>query len=246
MAGYRIDAQDLTYTRLNQLLRAAVAAGEREIEIDHVLGQRFIADGLKGDVRITIHGVPGGDLGMFMSGPTCIVHGNAEHAPGNTMDAGMIVIHGSAGDAVAHSMRGGKVFVRGDIGYRGGIHMKEYDTKKPILVVGGSARAFLGEYMAGGLIIILGLGGRPAVAERGIGSGIHGGEIFLRGDLPAHLLGVGATMKPAGEKELGRIAPCIREFSGHFGMDAGPLLTGEYVRISPASSRPFANKYTWE
>ncbi|HVP25110.1 MAG TPA: hypothetical protein VMS81_03935, partial [Methanomicrobiales archaeon] len=131
--GYRIDARDLTYTRLNQLLRAAVAAGKKEIEIDHVLGQRFIADGLKGDVLITINGVPGGDLGMFMSGPTCIVHGNAEHAPGNTMDAGLIVIHGSAGDAVAHSMRGGKVYVRDDIGYRGGIHMKEYDTKRPIL-----------------------------------------------------------------------------------------------------------------
>jgi glutamate synthase domain-containing protein 3 len=242
----RIDAQDLDYTRLNQLLRAAVAAGEREIEVDHILGQRFIADGLKGGVTITLHGVAGGDLGMFMSGPTCILHGNAEHAPGNTMDAGMIVIHGSAGDAVAHSMRGGKIFVRDDIGYRGGIHMKEYDTKRPILVVGGSSRAFLGEYMAGGLIIVLGLRGIPAVAERGIGSGIHGGEIFIRGEVPPHLLGVGAIMKPAGGKDLERIAPCIREYARHFGRDPEPLLAEDYARISPASSRPFANKYTWE
>jgi len=242
----RIDARDLDYTRLNQLLRAAVAAGEKEIEVEHVLGQRFIADGLKGEVTITLHGVAGADLGMFMSGPTCILHGNAEHAPGNTMDAGMIVVHGSAGDAVAHSMRGGKIFVRDDIGYRGGIHMKEYDTKKPILVVGGSSRAFLGEYMAGGLILVLGLRGAPAVAERGIGSGIHGGEIFIRGEVPPHLLGVGATMKPAGEKDLERIAPCIREYGQHFGKDPAPLLAGDYTRISPASSRPFADKYTWE
>jgi glutamate synthase domain-containing protein 3 len=223
-----------------------VAAGEKEIEVDHVLGQRFIADGLKGEVTITIRGVPGGDLGMFMSGPTCIVHGNAEHAPGNTMDAGLIIIHGSAGDAVAHSMRGGKVFVRGDIGYRGGIHMKEYTSKRPILVVGGSARAFLGEYMAGGLIIVLGLDGRPAVTERGIGSGIHGGEIYVREDFPDHFLGVGATKKPAEAPERERIAPYIREFAGYFGMDAGELVSGEYVRISPASTRPFADKYTWE
>jgi glutamate synthase domain-containing protein 3 len=242
----RIDARDLDYTRLNQLIRAAVAGGEKEIEVEHVLGQRFIADGLKGDVTITLHGVAGGDLGMFMSGPTCILRGNAEHAPGNTMDAGMIVIHGSAGDAVAHSMRGGKIFVRDNIGYRGGIHMKEYDTKRPILVVGGSSRAFLGEYMAGGLILVLGLRGTPAVAERGIGSGIHGGEIFIRGEIPAHLLGVGATMKPAGGKDLERIAPCIHEYARHFGMDPAPLLAEDYVRISPASSRPFANKYTWE
>jgi glutamate synthase domain-containing protein 3 len=246
MAVHRIDAADLTYTQLNQLIRAAVAAGVREIEIDHVLGQRFIADGLKGDVRITIYGVPGGDLGMFMSGPTCIVHGNAEHAPGNTMDAGMIVIHGSAGDAVAHSMRGGKVFVRDDIGYRGGIHMKEYKAKRPCLVVGGSARAFLGEYMAGGLIIVLGLGGGPAVTERGIGSGIHGGEIFIRGEVPSHLLGVGAKISPAGREEKERMTPLIREFAGFFGRDGESLLSEEYVRIAPSSSRPFANKYVWE
>jgi glutamate synthase domain-containing protein 3 len=243
---YRIDASDLPYTRLNQLIRAAVSAGKREIEIEHVLGQRFIADGLKGEVLITIHGVPGGDLGMFMSGPTCIVHGNAEHAPGNTMDAGKIVIHGSAGDAVAHSMRGGKVFVRDDIGYRGGIHMKEYRSKRPVLVVGGSARAFLGEYMAGGLIIVLGGNGGPAVSERGIGSGIHGGEIFIRGEVTAHLLGVGAKASPAGGPEKERIAPVLREFAGHFGMDPAALLSGDFVRIAPSSNRPFADKYVWE
>ena len=83
---------------------------------------------------------------MLMRGPTLVVHGNADHAPGNTMDGGTIVVHGSAGDAVAHSMRGGKVFVRDDIGYRGGIHMKEYEEKRPCLVVGGNARTYLGEY----------------------------------------------------------------------------------------------------
>jgi glutamate synthase domain-containing protein 3 len=178
MAKVSIDARAMHYTPLNQVIRQAVAAGATEIEIDHVMGQRFIADGLRGDVTITIHGVPGGDLGMFMSGPTCIVHGNCEHAPGNTMDAGKIIIHGSAGDAVAHSMRGGKVFVRDDIGYRGGIHMKQYLEKRPILVIGGSARAFLGEYMSGGLILILGRkSGRPET-DRGLGSGIHGGKII--------------------------------------------------------------------
>ena len=99
---------------------------------------------------------------MFMSGPTIIVHGNADHAPGNTMDKGKIIIHGSAGDAVAHSMRGGRVYVRDNIGYRGGIHMKQYTDKRPILVVGGAARAFLGEYMAGGLLIVLGLNRHPS------------------------------------------------------------------------------------
>lgn len=243
----RIDARDIHYTQLNQMIRKAVADGATEIVIDNVLGQRFIADGLRGDnVTITINGVPGGDLGMFMSGPTLIVHGNADHAPGNTMDTGTIVIHGSAGDAVAHSMRGGKVYVRDDIGYRGGIHMKQYLEKRPVLVVGGSARAFLGEYMAGGLLIVLGLCGTPPLSERGVGSGIHGGEIYVRGKVDETVLGVGARQKPATDEERHAIAPVIQDFAERFSLEAGPLLASDYIRITPASARPFANKYTWE
>ena len=54
-------------------------------------------------------------------------------------------------------MRGGEIFVNGNAGYRAGIHMKAYREKKPILVIGGRTGSFLGEYQAGGLIIVLGL-----------------------------------------------------------------------------------------
>jgi glutamate synthase domain-containing protein 3 len=247
MAGtVRIDAQKMHYTPLNQAIRSAVASGAEEIILDHVMGQRFIADGLRGEVRIIINGVPGGDLGMFMSGPTCIIHGNCEHAPGNTMDAGKIIIHGSAGDAVAHSMRGGMIFVRDNIGYRGGIHMKQYQDKRPILVVGGSTRAFLGEYMAGGLILVLGKESDRPEIDRGIGSGIHGGRIVIRGGLDASVLGVGAKLSELPETEISEIAPLIREYSEHFGTDAEHFLGDQYVTVTPASSRPFASKYTWE
>jgi glutamate synthase domain-containing protein 3 len=242
-----IDAKRLHYTPLNQQIRAAIAAGTKEIIIDNVLGQRFIGNGIRGDdVTLIINGVPGGDLAMFMSGPTIIVHGNADHAPGNTMDNGRIVVHGSAGDAVAHSMRGGRVYVRDNIGYRGGIHMKQYTNKRPILIVGGAARAFLGEYMAGGLLIVLGLTGIPPLEERGVGSGIHGGEIFIRGPVDSHNLGVGAKQTPATDEEKAKITPYIEDFARVFGFDAKVLISSGYTRISPASARPFANKYTWE
>src|SRR5512137_1146972 len=220
MHTVRIDAKNLHYTPLNQQIRAAVAGGTKEIIIDNVLGQRFIGDGLRGDdVTITVNGVPGGDLAMFMSGPTIIVKGNADHAPGNTMDKGKVIIHGSAGDAVAHSMRGGRVYVRDNIGYRGGIHMKQYLEKRPILVVGGTARAFLGEYMAGGLLIVLGLNSIAPVSERGIGSGIHGGEIIIRGRVDEKNLGVGAKQQPLAEERKDIIRPVIDDFARSFGID---------------------------
>ena len=247
MKAIRIDAKDLHYTPLNQKIRAAVASGAKEIVIDNVLGQRFIGDGLRGDdVTITVNGVPGGDLAMFMSGPTIIVNGNADHAPGNTMDKGKVIIHGSAGDAVAHSMRGGRVYIRDNIGYRGGIHMKQYMEKRPILVVGGATRAFLGEYMAGGLLIVLGLTGIPPIEEQGIGSGIHGGEIFVRGKVDDIYLGVGARQMLITEEQKSMIRPIIEDFAKTFGIDAKPILASEYTRIAATSARPFANKYTWE
>ncbi|MEN6610579.1 MAG: hypothetical protein ABFC24_07045 [Methanoregulaceae archaeon] len=247
MQKVTIDADMMHYTPLNQKIRKAVADGATEIVLDNVLGQRFIADGLKGNVTITVNGVAGGDLCMFMSGPTCIVNGNADHAPGNTMDAGLLVIRGSAGDATAHSMRGGRVYVRDTIGYRGGIHMKQYNEKRPILIVGSTARAFLGEYMAGGLLIVLGIGiPGQVMTERGIGSGIHGGEIFIRGPVDPRYLGVGAKAEPAQQADKDRIAPFIRDFAEKFGIDPAPLLAADYTRIVPASARPFANKYCWE
>ncbi|WP_135606494.1 hypothetical protein [Methanococcoides sp. NM1] len=247
MKKAEIDAKGMHYTPLNKMIREAVKNGAKEIVVDNVLGQRFIADGLKGDVTIRINGVAGGDLGMFMNGPTCIVNGNCDHAPGNTMDGGTIVIHGSAGDAVAHSMRGGKLFVEKNIGYRGGIHMKQYEEdRRPVLVVGGSSHAFLGEYMAGGLILVLGIGQENPVMDRGIGSGIHGGMIVIRGEVKDELLGVGARKMEFGEKELEMITPYVEEFCKHFDTDPSGLLDTNYTCIVPASTRPFAGKYTWE
>ena len=240
-----IDAAGMHYTPLNRLIRQAVADGADEIVIDHVLGQRFIGNGLRGTATLIVRGVAGGDLCMFMSGPTCIIHGNADHAPGNTMDCGTVIIHGSAGDAVAHSMRGGRVFVRDDIGYRGGIHMKQYEKKRPVLIVGGRTQDYLGEYMAGGTIIVLGLGHERPVG-RGIGSGIHGGEIIVHGDVDEQSLGVGATKLPLADEDRARVAPLIQEFAAAFGLDPEPLVNAAYTRIVPASARPFANKYTWE
>ncbi len=76
----RIDAREMHYRELNQRVREAVAAGEKAFDLANVNGQRYIADGVQGEVEFDIHGVPGNDLGAFMDGPTIRVHGNAQDA----------------------------------------------------------------------------------------------------------------------------------------------------------------------
>ena len=95
------------------------------------------------------------------------------------------------GDIVGHSMRGGAILVEGNAGYRVGIHMKEYGEQRPVVVIGGTAQHFLGEYMAGGIIIVLGRGLEPGERHpsRYIGTGMHGGVIYLRGAVDERFLG---------------------------------------------------------
>ena len=98
----------------------------------------------------------------------------------NTMNDGKLIVHGNCGDIMGYAMRGGEVYIQGYVGYRAGIHMKEYMDKIPLVVVGTKAGDFLGEYMAGGRIVVLGLGlGKDEpVAGKFFGTGMHGGKMF--------------------------------------------------------------------
>ena len=147
-----IAASQLGYAELNEQIRAA---GE-ECVLSGCIGQRFIGAGMR-DKRIEIGGTPGNALGAYLNGADITVHGNAQDAAGDTMNAGTIVIHGNIGDAAGYAMRGGEIYVRGNAGYRAGIHMKAYRDKRPVMVIGGRTGSFLGEYQAGGYIIVLGL-----------------------------------------------------------------------------------------
>ena len=58
-----------------------------------------------------------------------------------------------------------------------------------------------------GLIIVLGLEGAQPIAEQGVGSGIHGGEIFVRGPVDELCLGNGAKQAPVTEEAEGNDPP---------------------------------------
>ena len=131
----------------------AIKAAGGDATLTEVLGERFIACGLKTGV-VTIEGTPGNALGAYLDGAEIRVHGNGQDAVGDTMNDGKIVVYGSVGDTLGYAMRGGKIFVRDNVGYRAGVHIKEYGEKKPVIVIGGKAGCFLGEYMAGGLILV--------------------------------------------------------------------------------------------
>jgi glutamate synthase domain-containing protein 3 len=244
----------VNYYELNRLMHEAAGEGVRHIVLRNVLGQRFICAGMEHrGLKVDIHGTPGNDLGVFMDGPTIEVFGSAEDQAGNTMNSGTIIIHGNAWDVTGLAARDGKIFVRGNGGYRIGIHMKQYEHHRPVVVYGGAVKEFFGEYMAGGVLVALGLRFSedgsvedvPAgdVVRGSLGSGIHGGTIYVRGDVPDHYLGVSASKQPFGKEDREVLAPILNEFCGHFSVDMDRIWERPFVKITPASSRPFGGYY---
>jgi glutamate synthase domain-containing protein 3 len=243
----KIDAAGVYYRELNARLRDVVASGAPRIEIRNVHGQRYIGTDLDGQVEIEIIGTPGNDLGAFMNGPKIVVRGNAQDGCGNTMNEGEIVVHGHAGDTVGLSARGGRIFIREDVGYRAGIHMKEYQAKKPKVVIGGTAQDFVGEYMAGGVLVLLGLtlGKEPKHRAKYIGTGMHGGVIYLRGGVEGYQLGKEVGIAALEEADLAVLRDLTGEFAARFGYNAEELLDDRFVKLYPRFLRPYGRLYAY-
>ncbi|WP_207263483.1 hypothetical protein [Desulfovibrio sp. Huiquan2017] len=234
------------YRQFNEEIRALVREGVTDFTIKECNGQRYLATALDGDFNFDIYGVPGQDLGAFMRGPHIRVHNNAQDGVGNTMDNGRIIIEGMAGDVIGYAMRGGEIFIKGDVGYRVGIHMKAYLEHQPRIVVGGKAGDFLGEYMAGGIILLLGMfSDKPdaPVAGRSLGTGMHGGVIYVRGPVPEDQLGPGLTATPVDADDLNVIEGLVNEYAKELKLDSKAILSENFVKIRPFSHRPYGNLY---
>ncbi len=245
MKRVEIDSKNLPYRELNERIHQAIRQGAKEIVLRNVNGQRYIGDGVQGKIRIEIEGVAGNDLAAFMEGPTIVTSSNAQDAVANTMNAGKVIIHGNAGDVIGYGMRGGKLFIRGNVGYRVGIHMKSYKKKTPVIIIGETARDFLGEYQAGGVIILLGLNGERPLTGRYTGTGMHGGVIYLRGNVEPFQLGKEVSLLPVDKTDEQWLRLYLREYCEDFGLSLNKVMDKEFFKLLPTHLRPYGRIYAY-
>lgn len=227
------------FQEANEQVREALSRSD-VVELSEVYAQRYLGCTMPEGKRLEIHGTPGNDMACYMDGGDIEVYGNAQDQIGNTMNAGRIVIHGRCGDAAGYAMRGGKVFIRDGCGWRVGIHMKQYEQKCPTIVIGGDAGSFLGEYMAGGIIVLMGKPGEY------LATGMHGGVIYLKQKLDACDVPQGLVFEEAGEEDRAVLRELLEEYNAHFAEDLGAAVdaSGEgFFSLRPASSRPYASMY---
>lgn len=235
-----INAKEINYNELNSYIKTLE---EKEINIKNVIGQRYIGAGVK-NKKISIYGTPGNALGAYLYGSEIYVYGNAQDAIGDTMNSGTIVVNGSCGDATGYAMRGGEIYIKNSAGYRVGIHMKEYKGQKPVIIVGGSVGNFLGEYQAGGVIIILGIGyeNKCPVGEF-CGTGMHGGNIYIRtNNKPQNLPNQVICEELEDIKEINTY---IEDYTNRFNKELyKDLLNSKYYKLSPNTNNPYKQLYT--
>ena len=227
---------------LNRRIRES---GDKEITLSGCVGQRYIATG-EGQKKIIINGTPGNALGAYLNGGEVYVHGNGQDAVGDTMNSGKIIIYGNAGDATGYAMRGGKIYVQGNTGYRAGIHMKAFMDSKPVLVVGGRAGSFLGEYQAGGIIVVLGKNddGLPVV-HNFCGTGMHGGVMYIRCEKLPHKLPAQVRSEKKRGRDIPELKPVLKDYCSYFTeFNAEELLADNYFILTPNTENPYKQMYT--
>lgn len=238
----KIDAAGLNYRELNRQIRN-FQKSRKALEIINVNGQRYIGAGLRDGIQLTIWGTAGNNLAAFAEEIDIITHGNVQDGAGNTMNSGKIQINGSVGDIAGYAMRGGKLWIGGNAGYRCGIHMKAFGERRPQIIIKGRSGDFLGEYMAGGVIIVLGLDNTKPTTGRYTGTGMHGGAIYIRGKVPAEHLAPEVEVAEVSGRQVMEAAPELRDFLNAFDLAPETVVESTFLRLTPKSNRPYSKLY---
>lgn len=240
-----IEAGLTRYEKINDQIKKELAS-KSKVTVKNVNGQRYIGCALDSGKTVEIYGTPGNDMACYLNGGRVVVYGNCQDAVGNTMNGGEIVVHGHSGDAMGYGMRDGQIYIRDNVACRGGIHMKEFRQMRPVLVIGKNAGSFLGEYMAGGTIVLLGLGLKRGEKLFGThcASGMHGGKIFVRGNFPKENLSPNIKVKALTDEDTKELENYVKKYCKYFNEDYNKVMLKPFKKLVPATSRPYANLYT--
>jgi glutamate synthase domain-containing protein 3 len=100
--------------------------------------------------------------------------------------------------------------------------------------------------MAGGEIVVLGLGDdRGPIVGSYVGTGMHAGVMYIRGDVEQHQLGKEVRIEEPAGTDLTRIAEIVADYCQVMGFDTKKVLERPFVKIYPYTSRPYGRLYAY-
>ena len=101
--------------------------------------------------------------------------------------------------------------------------------------------------MAGGVMIILGLGLRDGEEHfcSHVGTGMHGGAIFIRGSVPEHHLAEAVGASEIAPEDRGLLQDYVEQYGALFGVDVSGISAEDFTKLTPKSARPYKRLYAY-
>jgi glutamate synthase domain-containing protein 3 len=81
--------------------------------------------------------------------------------------------------------------------------------------------------------------------SRFVGTGMHGGVIYLRGDIDQHQLGREVGVAELDDNDRNIIKQHITEFARRTGHDSEKIMAGRFIKLFPRWLRPYGRLYCY-
>ena len=76
-----------------------------------------------------------------------------------------------------------------------------------------------------------------------LGTGMHGGTIYIRGNVDLDRCGKEVGTKKLNKKDKKILEELLKEFSKDFSIDYNEIMLKEFVKLYPKTNRPYGNLY---
>ncbi|MHB9034744.1 MAG: GltB/FmdC/FwdC-like GXGXG domain-containing protein, partial [Anaerolineae bacterium] len=115
------------------------------------------------------------------------------------------------------------------------------------IVIGGTAQHFLGEYMSGGVLVVLGLNlnSDELHPTHHLGTGMHGGVIYVRGNVDASYLGKEVGQEPLGAADNLLLERLVKVYAETFRIDVEGIFSVPFIKLIPRTKRPYGQLYAY-
>ena len=74
---------------------------------------------------------------------------------------------------------------------------------------------------------------------------MHGGTIYIRGDITAHKLGKEVKKMALNDKDISILERYIDNYCRYFSQDRKNIKTEDFMKLIPFSHRPYGKLYTY-
>ena len=77
------------------------------------------------------------------------------------------------------------------------------------------------------------------------GIGMHGGVMYIRGDVPAFKLGREVKIVPMTKADDEILNNILREYAADFTLDPKEIFSKKFIKLVPGSTRPYGRLYAY-